>query len=227
MIGQNSQKIPAPSILNLVNEIEKARRNLRVCSTPSLLPGSSGQHFPGHPLPDELAPWLQLCTLLRLSVQKSSPSCVLSAQLHVSHFKLCWARCFQILADNSFCILVYTPDLHHIKLISSGIIAKSFKISHEGCFESNNKLIFSVGWNLGQGTCWLKSIYQGTKSQRCWPCLMSVCCIILSKLSFCYLCFLLFMLGHSYCCGSWEPLAGWMALPSEKVVTNRTWEVVP
>lgn len=49
----------------------------------------SGQHFPLHPLQDELAPGLQLHTLLRLIVQKFSLSCVLSAQLHVSNFKLC------------------------------------------------------------------------------------------------------------------------------------------
>lgn len=133
-------------------------------------------------------------------------------------------RYWEITHSISWCIL---QDLHHIKLISSGIIAKCFKISHKSWFESNNKLIFSEGWKLGQGTRWLKSIYQGTKTQRCWPCLMSICCINLSKLSFCYLCFLLLMLGHCYCCVSWESLVCWMALPSEKIVRTGTHELVP
>lgn len=49
----------------------------------------SGQCFPLHPLQDELPTWLQLYTPLRLVVQKLSLSSVLSAQLHVSNFKLC------------------------------------------------------------------------------------------------------------------------------------------
>lgn len=57
--------------------------------------------------------------------------------------------------------------------------------------------------------------------------LMSICCITLSKLSSSYLCFLLLMLGHCYCCGSRESLVGCMALPSEKVGRNSTREEVP
>lgn len=186
-----------PSILNLVNETEKARSSLCVCSTSSLLPGRSGSSGLGSIFLSILhkMSWLHgfSSTLSWGWSYRSSQSAVCCLPSCMCPILTCAELGFgdpgafryqQITHSVSWCIL---QDLHHIKLISSGIIAKSFKISHESWFESNNELMFSEGWKLGQGTCWLESIYQGTKILRCWP---LWCQFVASKLSSYYLCFL-------------------------------------